>query len=74
MQAMFESLNRMRHFLLRFAAEQSGATSIEYGVMAGAIALVMTASYGALAQTVAAKYGALTVALKDDAVRIIVVK
>jgi len=34
----------MRKFVLRFAADQSGATAIEYGLIAAGIAIVIVAA------------------------------
>jgi pilus assembly protein Flp/PilA len=36
----------MKSFLLKFARDERGATAIEYGIIAGLMAVVLVASFG----------------------------
>lgn len=49
-------LHRIRELLRRFAADESGATAIEYSLLSGGIALVIVAAITALGNTTLAKY------------------
>lgn len=48
----------MKH-LSRFVADQSGATAIEYGLIAGLIAVVIIVAVSALGTSISAKFNAI---------------
>ncbi len=50
----------MKALLNRFAADQSGATAIEYGLIAGLIAVVIIGAAKTLGTTISAKFGAIS--------------
>ncbi|QND60585.1 Flp family type IVb pilin [Mesorhizobium huakuii] len=49
----------MRKIVSRFIRDQSGATAIEYGLIAALIALAIVAGAGALGNSVNAKFKAI---------------
>jgi len=53
----------MRQMLTRFLADESGATSIEYAVMAASIALAIIPGVNALGKQLGVKFAAVTTAL-----------
>ena len=50
----------MIKFVSRFAKDESGATAIEYGLIAALIAVVIIGAVGALGTTIDAKFKAVT--------------
>ncbi len=50
----------MQKLLGRFAADESGATAIEYGLIAGLIAVVIIASITTLGTRLSAKFAAVS--------------
>lgn len=56
----------MRATLRRFVSDQSGATAIEYAIVAGGIAVVIVTVVYALGQTTAAKYQSVQDALQQQ--------
>jgi len=53
----------MKQMLTRFLADESGATSIEYAVMAASIALAIIPGVNALGKQLGVKFAAVTTAL-----------
>ena len=53
----------MSQFLKNFAANESGATAIEYGLIAAGIAVAISAIVGTLGSSLTTKFGAV-----DDAI------
>jgi pilus assembly protein Flp/PilA len=53
----------MRRLFKRFMDDQSGVAAIEYGLIAGLIAVVIIASVSLLGQRVSAKFNAIAGAL-----------
>jgi pilus assembly protein Flp/PilA len=53
----------MRKLLLRFLADQSGATSIEYALIASGIALAIVTTVFSLGPEISARYTAVSDAL-----------
>jgi pilus assembly protein Flp/PilA len=49
----------MPKFLRRFAHDQSGATAIEYGLIAALMAVAIIAAVGALSPKLSASFGAI---------------
>ena len=49
----------MKKTLARFAADQSGATAIEYGLIAGLIAVVIIGAVTSLGTNIAKKFNAV---------------
>ncbi|MGB3446729.1 MAG: Flp family type IVb pilin [Xanthobacteraceae bacterium] len=56
----------MRATLRRFVRDQSGATAIEYAMIAGGIAIVIAAAVQALGSTTAGKYQSVQDALQQQ--------
>ncbi len=54
----------MKSLLLRFVADQSGATAIEYALIAAGISLAIIATVNGLGTTLNAKYTAINTSLK----------
>ena len=54
----------MKNLLARFVKDESGATAIEYGLIAAGISLVIIAIVGGLGNTLNAKFTAINTALK----------
>ena len=54
----------MSQFLNRFAKDESGATAIEYGLIAALIAVVIITAVTALGAKVAEKFTAVTTGMK----------
>ncbi len=50
----------MKKLLNRFAADQSGATAIEYGLIAGLISVVIIVSITALGTKLSAQFGKIS--------------
>jgi pilus assembly protein Flp/PilA len=50
--------------IIRFLRDQSGASSIEYAIMASGVALVIIATVNSLGSTVKGNYESVDVALK----------
>ncbi|MGA3302837.1 MAG: Flp family type IVb pilin [Methylovirgula sp.] len=49
----------MKNIFARFAADQSGATAIEYGLIAGLIAVVIIGAVQSLGKNIANKFNAV---------------
>lgn len=49
----------MKKYLARFAADQSGATAIEYGLIAGLIAVVIIGALTTLGTRLSTKFNAI---------------
>jgi pilus assembly protein Flp/PilA len=49
----------MKRIFARFAADESGATAIEYGLIAGLIAVVIIGAVRTLGTNIAAKFNAV---------------
>ena len=54
----------MARFFIRFLKDDSGATAIEYGLIAGMIALVIVGSLTTLGTKLTTKYTAIGTSLK----------
>jgi pilus assembly protein Flp/PilA len=54
----------MKQMLTRFLADESGATSIEYAVMAASIALVIIPGVNALGKQLSTKFATVSTALR----------
>ena len=54
----------MRQTLLRFAADETGATAIEYGLIAAGISLVIIAAINNIGTTLNAQFTAISTSLK----------
>ncbi|MGA0545323.1 Flp family type IVb pilin [Brevundimonas sp. VNH65] len=50
----------MTKFITKFAKDESGATAIEYGLIAALIAVVIISAVTALGTTISAKFEAVT--------------
>jgi pilus assembly protein Flp/PilA len=50
----------MTKFITKFAKDESGATAIEYGLIAALIAVVIISAVTALGSTISAKFEAVT--------------
>jgi pilus assembly protein Flp/PilA len=50
----------MKNLFNRFAADQSGATAIEYGLIAGLIAVVIIGAISAVGTKLSAKFNAVS--------------
>jgi pilus assembly protein Flp/PilA len=53
----------MRHSISRFISDQSGVTAIEYGLIAGLIAVVIIGAVSSLGTSVSAKFNTIATAL-----------
>jgi pilus assembly protein Flp/PilA len=53
----------MRHLFRRFAADQSGVTAIEYGLIAGLIAVVIIGAVSQLGTSVSSTFNQIASAL-----------
>jgi pilus assembly protein Flp/PilA len=53
----------MKNLLLRFGADDSGVTAIEYGLIAGLIAVVIIGAVTTLGTKVSSKLGAIATTL-----------
>jgi pilus assembly protein Flp/PilA len=49
----------MRHFLKTFAADQSGATAIEYGLIAAGIAVAIATIVGTVGTSLSGKFNSI---------------
>lgn len=49
----------MKRIFARFAADESGATAIEYGLIAGLIAVVIIAAAGKIGTNLSLKFNAI---------------
>lgn len=56
----------MKTFLSRFAADQSGATAIEYGLIAALISVALIGAISALAPKIAAVFEQVASAIPQD--------
>ena len=54
----------MKNLIARFVKDQSGATAIEYGLIAAGISLAIIAIINTLGGTLNTKFGAINTALK----------
>lgn len=54
----------MKNLLARFAKDESGATAIEYGLIAAGISLAIIAAVNGLGTSLNAKFGAINSSLK----------
>jgi pilus assembly protein Flp/PilA len=55
----------MSKIFARFVKDESGATAIEYGLIAALIALAIMAGAGALGNTISAKFNSISDTLRD---------
>jgi pilus assembly protein Flp/PilA len=55
---------RLNKMLLKFLADESGATAIEYGLIAAGISLAIIAAVNALGTTLNASYATINTSLK----------
>ncbi|PDT82412.1 Flp family type IVb pilin [Sinorhizobium sp. BJ1] len=53
----------MKNLLVRFARNESGATAIEYGLIAGLISVVIITVVGTIGQDLLAKFNAIEAGL-----------
>jgi pilus assembly protein Flp/PilA len=54
----------MKNLIVRFANDESGATAIEYGLIAAGIALAIITVVNSLGTTLNAKFGSISSSLK----------
>jgi pilus assembly protein Flp/PilA len=54
----------MKHLTARFVKDESGATAIEYGLIAAGIALAIITVVNSLGTTMNAKFGSISSSLK----------
>jgi len=54
----------MKQLLTRFLADESGATSIEYALLAASIALVIIPGVNGIGSKLSTKFSAITTALR----------
>ena len=54
----------MTKFISRFAKDESGATAIEYGLIAALIAVVIISAVTALGAKISGKFGEVTAGMK----------
>ncbi|OAF18937.1 Flp family type IVb pilin [Bradyrhizobium neotropicale] len=54
----------MKNLVARFAKDESGATAIEYGLIAAGIALAIITVVNSLGTTLNAKFGSISSSLK----------
>lgn len=54
----------MKHFLSKFWSDESGATAIEYGLIAAGISLVIIAAVNGLGTNLNAKFTEINASLK----------
>ncbi len=62
----FAPLSRCRQLVLQFAAAESGATAIEYGLIAALGALAAIPALGGLGGKLSSTFGAVASALDDN--------
>jgi pilus assembly protein Flp/PilA len=55
----------MSKFVTRFLKDESGATAIEYGLIAALIAVVLVASLGAVGDALSGKFDDISSAVSD---------
>jgi len=53
----------MKKFISKFMSDESGATAIEYGLIAALIAVVIIAAVTALGTNISAKFGEVATAI-----------
>ena len=53
----------MKKFISKFVSDESGATAIEYGLIAALIAVVIIAAVTALGTNISAKFGEVAAAI-----------
>ncbi len=56
----------MRNFITRFAKDESGATAIEYGLIAALIAVVIIGAVGLLGKQLAGTFESVTAGLGGE--------
>ncbi|KRQ13625.1 pilus assembly protein [Bradyrhizobium sp. CCBAU 51745] len=54
----------MKHMILKFWSDESGATAIEYGLIAAGIALAIITVVNSLGTTMNDKFGSISTSLK----------
>ena len=54
----------MKRIFLRFVADESGATAIEYGLIAAGISLVIIAAVNGIGGNLSTKFGDINTSLK----------
>jgi pilus assembly protein Flp/PilA len=57
-------LSEMKNLLARFAKDESGATAIEYALIAAGIALAIITAVNSLGTVLSNKFGAISTSLK----------
>jgi pilus assembly protein Flp/PilA len=55
---------RLKHHLLRFLSDESGATAIEYGLIAAGISLAIIAAVNGLGTNLSAQFTSINASLK----------
>jgi pilus assembly protein Flp/PilA len=55
---------RLKHHLLKFQSDESGATAIEYGLIAAGIALAIIAAVNGLGTNLSAQFTSINASLK----------
>jgi pilus assembly protein Flp/PilA len=55
---------RLKHHLLKFLSDESGATAIEYGLIAAGIALAIIAAVNGLGTTLSTQFTSINSSLK----------
>lgn len=59
----------MKHFLKSFADDQSGATAIEYGLIAALIAMGIIAGAGSIGNSLSENFNGHAKVLEDNPIR-----
>ena len=54
----------MKNFVLRFWRDESGATAIEYGLIAAGISIVIIAAVNGLGTNLSSKFDTINISLK----------
>ncbi|BAM92571.1 putative Flp/Fap pilin component [Bradyrhizobium oligotrophicum S58] len=54
----------MKNLVARFVKDESGATAIEYGLIAAGISLAIIAAVNGLGSSLSSKFGAINTSLK----------
>jgi pilus assembly protein Flp/PilA len=55
---------RLKHHLLKFLSDESGATAIEYGLIAAGISLAIIAAVNGLGTNLSAQFTSINASLK----------
>jgi pilus assembly protein Flp/PilA len=55
---------RLKHHLLKFLSDESGATAIEYGLIAAGVALAIIAAVNGLGTNLSAQFTSINASLK----------